>query len=178
MKKIICALFIVSFFILTEANADELKIGIINVPMLLEKAPQAKIAQQRLEKEFAPKNTEILNLVREIKGKEERLGRDGDIMSPDGRRELEREIISGKRDVQRIQAEFKDDLNMRKQDEMGKLQKKIMETILSIVKQEGYDLIVGEGVIYADDKINLTNRILEELEKANNSDDSKGKSAK
>lgn len=165
MKKIYIIAAIVLLLGAGQASAEELKIGVINVPRILEQAPQAQAASAKLEKEFAPRNTEMVNAQRTLQAQEEKLGRDGDIMSDEERRNLEREIISGRRDIKRIQEEFRDDLNMRKQEELNKLQRQVMQAIVNIAKQDQYDLIVGEGVIYAAPKIDLTDRLLKDLER-------------
>src|SRR5687768_14644112 len=58
------------------AQAQQMKIGFVNVPRLLEEAPQAKGAMQALQDEFAPRQREIVAQQKDLKTKEEKLQRD------------------------------------------------------------------------------------------------------
>ncbi len=141
----------------------ELKVGFVNVPRVLEKAPQASAAKKRLEKEFAPRDKLLVSQQKEIKKLEEKLMRDQAVMGESERRSLEKEIISKKREAKRAQEEFSEDFNIRRNEELGKLQRRIYEAIKGLAKEENYDLLLTDGVIYASDKVNVTGRIQEKL---------------
>ncbi|OGT18665.1 MAG: hypothetical protein A2V90_02455 [Gammaproteobacteria bacterium RBG_16_57_12] len=158
--------------------AEGVKIGVINVSKVLDQAPQAKAATAQLEKEFAPRNTEMLNIQRTLQMQEEKMSRDGDVMSAEERRNLERDIIASRRDAKRIQEEFRDDLNIRKQEELNKLQRQVVEAINEIARQDNFDLILGDGVLYAKSQIDVTNKLLEHLEKLGAAADKDGAAKK
>lgn len=102
-------------------------------------------------------------LQREIRDQEERLGRDGAVMSEAERTKLERDVLGLRRDLNRAQDEFRDDLNIRRNDALSKLQKVMYEATLTLAKEEGYDLILGQGVVYASDKVDITPMVLKKL---------------
>ena len=143
--------------------AAEIKIGIVNPAVLLEKSPQAEAARKRLEREFAPRDRELVRRQKELRKLEERLARDGAVMSEAERRKLEREIRSRRRDIKRAQDEFREDFNIRRNEEFGKLQRQVYRAIVSLAKEEKYDLILGDGVLYAGKKVDITNRVLQRL---------------
>jgi outer membrane protein len=87
-------------------------------------------------------------------------------------RKLERDIVSKRRDLKRDQDEFREDVNLRRNEEFGKIQKEIVQSIQDVAKAEGYDLVLGEGVIYASDKTDITNAVLERLRKGSSSSSS------
>lgn len=152
------SLFLVLMFAANLSYA-ELKIGFVNVAKVLEKAPQAAKAKERLEKEFSPRDKHLVAQQKEIKTLEEKLARDASVMSETERRKLERDIIGKKREAQREQQEFSEDFNMRRNEELGKLQRRIVEAIRALAKEEGFDLLLTDGVIYAGEQIDVTDQV-------------------
>ncbi len=143
--------------------AADLKVGFVNAAKVLEQAPQADAARASLEKEFSPRDKSLIKSQKEIRKLEDRLTRDGAIMSEPERRKLERNIVSQKRDIKREQEEFREDLNIRRNESFDKLRRRVYEVIVDIAKKEKYDLIVSDGVVYADDRINVTDKVVARL---------------
>ncbi|WP_455198601.1 OmpH family outer membrane protein [Kaarinaea lacus] len=160
----IVAILLAGLYLLsTGVQAAELKIGFVNAPKVLEEAPQAEAAQQALQKEFSPRDKAIVDGQKEIRKLEDKLARDGVIMSESERRKLERDIVSRKRDLKREQEEFREDLNIRRNEAFEKIRNIVRDAINAIAKSEKYDLIVGEGVIYADNRIDITDKVIARL---------------
>lgn len=144
--------------------AQDLKIGVVNPSRLLEEAPQAKVALNKLEKEFAARDNKLLKEQKAIKQDEEKLARDGAIMSEAERRKLERDILSRKRDLRRALDELREDRTFRSNEERGKLLRYVNDAITQVGKQEKYDLILYEGIAFANPNIDLTGMILKRLQ--------------
>jgi len=144
--------------------AKELKIGFVNSSVLLDQAPQAEQARKDLEREFSSREKEIIDAQRAAQELEQKLSRDAVTMSDSERARQERELNRRLRELQRMQNEFRDDLNLRKNEELGRLQRKVLDTIQVLAREEGYDLILAEGVVYADDRVNVTGEVLRRLE--------------
>lgn len=161
-KKIGTALL--ALLVSTGLSAAELKIGFVNVAKLLEKAPQAEKAKKELEREFAPRDKKLVAEQKEIKQMEEKLGKDAAVMSDDEKQRLDKEIISRKREAKRLQDEFREDFNLRRNEELTQLQKEIFEAIQSLAKEESYDLLLTDGVVYASDMIDVTGKVEKKLE--------------
>ncbi|WP_126455545.1 OmpH family outer membrane protein [Sulfuriflexus mobilis] len=145
--------------------AQELKIAVVNPNRLLEEAPQAKLALKKLEKEFATRDNKLLTEQKAIKKDEEKLARDGAIMSEAERRKIERDLISKKRELRRALDELREDRTFRSNEERGKLLRYVNDAITTVGKQEKYDLILYEGIAFANPAIDLTGMILERLKK-------------
>lgn len=156
-------LFILLSLIAFSVNAADTRIGIVNTAMLLKEAPQAEAARKKLESEFAPRDVKIVELQNQIKKMEESLSKDAAIMSEAARKLKERDIVSKKRDVKRSREEFTEDFNFRRNEEVGKLQKLVSDTILSLAKEKQYDIILNESVIYASQQVDITANVLEKL---------------
>ncbi len=160
---------IVAAMALPGVASAEFKIGVVNAIKILEGAPQAEAARKQLEKEFASRDRDLVARQKTIKEMEDRLAREGATMSEAEARKLERDIVSKRRDLKRDQDEFREDVNLRRNEEFGKIQKEIVQSIQDVAKSEGYDLILGEGVIYASEKTDITNAVLERLRKGSSS---------
>ncbi len=141
------------------------KVGFVNTVQLMEEAPQAKSAQTKLETEFAPREQELLNLQKEIRKLEDRLSRDGAVMSESESSKLERDILAKRRDLKRSQDEFRDDLNIRKNEVLAKLQRQMYDATVGLAKEKKFDIILGQGVVYSSDSVDITDQVLEKLKK-------------
>jgi outer membrane protein len=150
----------------SEALAKEVKIGFVNVAQILQEAPQAEEARKRLEQEFAPRDKRLVNQQKELEKLQEKLNRDAAVMSESERSKLEREILSKQRELKRAQDEFREDFNLRRNEELGKLQREIFEAIKALAKEEDYDLLLTDGVVYASDKVDVTEKVKERLKSA------------
>ena len=89
--------------------------------------------------------------------------KDGAIMSESERGRLERDILSKRRELKRDQDEFREDVNFRRNEEFGKIQKQIVEAIRKVAADQKYDLVLGEGVIYASKTVDITDAVIKTL---------------
>jgi outer membrane protein len=143
----------------------EMKIGFVDTAKLMEAAPQVKAAQSKIESEFAPREKALVGLQRDIRTLEDRVSRDGAVMSESERTKLERDILSKRRDLKRTQEEFRDDLNIRRNEVLAKLQRDVFEAVTKFAKEQKYDLILSQGVVYSSEKIDVTEGVLKNLAK-------------
>lgn len=153
-----------AILILSSAGVSaEIKIGFVDTVKLMESAPQAKSAQSSIEAEFEPREKELVTLQKAIQKMEDRLVRDGSVMSDSERTKLERTILGKRRDLKRDREEFRDDLNIRRNEMLVKLQKDMYEAVLELAKEKNFDLIFTQGVVYASDKVDVTESVLKKL---------------
>jgi len=162
VKKIV---FLVGLVLMSQVAQAEIKIGVVNIPLLMANAPQAADAKKRLEKEFSPKDKQLLAQQKSIKRLEDKLARDGLTMTETEKRDLERDIISRRRDAQRAQQEFKEDFSIRRNEELGKMQNRIIEAVKTLAKEGNYDLLLTEGVIHASKAVDITDQVQAKLAK-------------
>jgi outer membrane protein len=158
------ALFL-ALMLAASVSYAELKIGFVNVPKVLEKSPQAEKAKQRLEKEFSPRDKQLVAQQQEIAKLEEKYNKDASVMGDAAKRKLEADILAKKREAIRAQKEFSEDFNSRRNTELQKLQTRIIDAIKELAKEEGYDLLLTDGVIYSNDQIDVTAKVQEKLAK-------------
>lgn len=144
--------------------AQDVKIGVVNVPVLMEQAPQAKVAMDALQEEFAPRQRNILAKQKELEDLNAKVQRDVAVMGETERRNAETELRDLQRDVQRLQNEFREDLNLRRNEELGNLQRSLLKEVQDYAETEGFDLVVGDGVLYASSAVNITEPVLRAME--------------
>lgn len=141
-----------------------IKIGVVSLPRLLKEAPQAQASMAELQQEFAPRERSIRAKQEEFQSRSEQVQRDLAVMSEEERRTAERELRESQRDTQRLLEEFREDYNLRVNEELGKLQRSLLKEVQDYARASGYDLIVGDGVLYASDVVNITDEVLRELQ--------------
>lgn len=142
------------------ALAQELKIGVVNVSVLMDRAPQAKVAMDALQVEFAPRQRAILAKQKEYDELGEKVQRDVAVMGETERRNAESDLRNLQREVSRLQSEFREDLNLRRNEELGSMQRSLLEEVQSYAKSAGYDVVLGDGVLFASSTVNITENVL------------------
>lgn len=147
------------------ATETETKIGWVSRSRILTEAPQVNDAKRNLEEEFSPREQELLQRQQDIRDKEEKLARDAAVMKKETARNLEREIISNKRELKRLGEELREDFSIRQNDVLNKLQNYTAEVIVKFAKDNKYDLVLADGVIFSSKKTDITNAILQILKK-------------
>ncbi len=166
MSKLFSHLLITGLFAFTvNTNAAELKIGYVQVDKILQEAPQTSESGKKLEKEFSPRTQELERLQKQIKDIETSFDKDALTMSDADRKNKEREAANLKIEFQRKQRELREDVNLRKNEELGSLQERINKAVTAVSEAEGYDLVVYGGVAYANKKIDITEKVLKSLGK-------------
>jgi len=145
------------------ANAQELKVGYVDTARVLKDAPQADQARKKLENEFAPRDEKIVAMQKQLKQLDDRQNKDIAVMSDSTRRKLERDMIELKRDIKRAKEEFTEDFNLRRNEELTKLQRLISQMTVAVAKEDGYDIVLSDSVLYTSKRVDITDKILERL---------------
>lgn len=161
-RTVAAATLIVIF--VSPAAAQELKVGVVSVPVLMEKAPQARIAMDELEQEFQPRQREIIAKQKEYEELTARVQRDVAVMGETERRTAEKNLRDMQREVLRLQSEFREDLDLRRNEELGKLQRSLLQEVQAYAQAAGFDIILGDGVLFASPSVNITELVLQSME--------------
>lgn len=141
------------------------KVGYVEVAKVLKAAPQVKAIKERIRREFARRDDQLVAEQKKIKRLREKLQRDAAIMSESEAKRLERDIIARTRKLKNAQSEFQEDLALRQNEELAKLRKVISEVVIKVAKRGGYDMILESGVVWATDRVNITDQVIRELKK-------------
>jgi len=145
------------------AQASDYKIGFVNTERLFREAVPAKRAQQKLEKEFAGRDADIQKLSKDVRDLQAQLDKEGVAMAEAERRNKERDLANMTRDLQRLQREFREDLNLRRNEELAAVQERANRVIQQIAEQEKFDLILQDPVVFASTRIDITDKVIKAL---------------
>jgi len=140
----------------------ETRIGFVDIPYLIDKAPQALEAESRLEMEFAPRQLELKAQRKELAEMTDRLDNELDL-SESERGQLDRQARALERRLKRDERDFREELSIQKNTEFKQVRLLVLEAIGKFGKSNSYDLIVSDGVLYANKSIDVTEEILDYL---------------
>ena len=145
------------------AGAVEYKIGFVNTERLFREAAPAKRAQQKLEKEFSTRDAEQQKLSKQVRDLQALLDREGPTMGEAERRNKERDLANQMRDLTRMQREIREDLNLRRNEELASVQERANKVIQQIAEAEKFDLIIQDPVVFASQRIDITEKVIKAL---------------
>lgn len=159
-------LFAICFMTVPVAWAEPpAKLGVVNVSLLIEQAPQAKAASKKLEQEFAPQQKELEKLAKKLDGLQKDYAKNKLAMSATQRTAKEREIALLTREIQRRRSDIQELVNLRRNEELSKLQALINQAIREIGESQKYDLILYDGIAFSSKRIDITPQVLQYLQK-------------
>ena len=145
------------------AYGADYKIGFVNTERLFREAAPAKRAQQKLEKEFAARDADLQKLSKQVRDLQALLDKDGATMGEAERRNKERDLANQSRDLQRMQREIREDVNLRRNEELTGLQERANKVIQQIANDEKFDLILQDPVVFASPRIDITEKVIKAL---------------
>ena len=140
----------------------QLKIGFVNTERVFREAAPAKRAQQVLEREFSARNAELGRIEKQGRDLQTELEKENVTMPEASRREKERQLADISRNFQRLQREIREDLNLRRNEELAKVQERATRVINQIAEAEKFDLIIQEAV-FASGRIDITDKVIKAL---------------
>lgn len=144
-------------------SASELKVGYVQVDKILKEAPQTAESGKKLEIEFSPRSLELDKMKNQITAIESMLENESLTLTETDRRNKQRQVSNLKIEFQRKQRELREDINIRKNEELSILQDRINNAVKTVSEADGYDLVMYGGVAYASKKIDITDKVLKLL---------------
>ncbi len=146
----------------TMVHAADAKVGFVNTERIFREAAPAVKALKKLEKEFATREQELQKMAKQTKDLQTALEKEAVTMSESERRNKEQDLARINRDFQRLQREFREDLNLRKNEELASVLERANKVIQTIAEAEQFDLILQEAV-YKSSRIDITDKVIKAL---------------
>ena len=141
----------------------DLRIGFVNFRRIMAAAPQREEINERLEREFGVERDALLQAQSELRSMERQLET---LQHGDNYNDYERQVINKRRDVARRDSDYRDNINVRRNEEMAKLQKMIGDEIISLAKEANYDIILNDiGVFYVSERADLSPQVITRLQR-------------
>ena len=167
MKKIV--LFFMVFFLFAGHGPALGKMAYVEVQRVLETSEPGKQALGQLTRRFEEMRAELDQERAELEKKREELQRQSLVLSQDAQEDLEAELRRKVRDFQEMFQAYQ----ARMQQEEQTLSEPIIDLLFEVINEYGekndYTIIFdaqGSGIIYASDALNITDRLIEEVNKA------------
>jgi outer membrane protein len=164
--------------LLLSANAmaaGALKIGYVSVEKILAESPQVEAVNATMMERFGGRKTELQDMEKSIKEMQENYKKNELVMTEDKLNELKNDIIAKIQDFKQKEALLSQEVATMRNQQLAVLQESVRSIIQDVAKAEKYDLILSEGVAYADDKLDITDKILDRMKKAFDKDKDKVK---
>jgi outer membrane protein len=151
-----------AFIAASAVNAQgNLKIGVVSVARLVEQSPQFATAQKKLEEEFGPRQRDLAAMQQKLRTQQETFQRDAPVMGEEERLNLERQIRDGTREFQRTENELVEDFNLRRNEELGKLQRDVLLKAQEYARAQKFDLLLADqSIIFASTAVDITEAVL------------------
>ena len=160
-KYLVLASLMSTLFV-TGVEASELKVGYVNTQRIFRDAPAAQKAAKKLEGEFSRRDQDLQKMAKQLQGLQENLERNSVTMAESDRRAKEKEFGELSREFQRKQREFREDLNLRQNEENAAVIEKANKAIKQIAESEKYDLVL-QDVVWVSPKLDMTDRVIKAL---------------
>lgn len=163
-----CVVVTVIFAVSVSASWAEQKIGFFDLEKVLSNSQWGKSVQEKLKKEegqlrsqLQTKQEELSKIQDEIKSKQ---GKGAD----EAKKQKVKEFEEKRQEAEKFLFESNKKLQTMSEQLMKPLVDKIMEIVKEVAKKEKFDIVVEArrgGIVYGDDKYDLTQKIIQELDK-------------
>jgi len=166
VKRLVVGLLLVTGLLSVDVNAADIKIGVVSVERILTEAPQVEAVNTSMLEQFGPKRDALQALEKEITKMQENYKRNELVMTEDKLKELKKEIIGKIQKLKQTEAMLTQEVSTVRNQELAVLQQQVKGVIDEIAKEGKYNLILSEGVAYADDKYDITSKVLDKMKAA------------
>jgi outer membrane protein len=163
-KKFATLLLVLMAFVpMSYASAqDAVKIGYVDTQRILRDAPSAQKAKKRIESEFTKRDQDLQKMAKQLQTMQEALEKNAVTMAESDRRAKEKEMNDLSREFQRKQREFREDLNLRQNEEHAAIIERANKAIKQLAESEKFDLIV-QDVVWVSPRLDITDKVIKAL---------------
>lgn len=167
MKKV-CLLSLASLFTLLAANAHaDVKLAVVDMQAVLQKAPQIAKINDSLTKQFKGRQDQIVQAQHSLQSETQNLEKNAAVMKVDERANLEKKIMMDRNNIQSMVASFQKDLSKQQSDSLHGFSQQLDSVVGRLASQSGFDLVVQKGsTLYAKSDLDITQQVLDALRKA------------
>lgn len=163
-KPLFAILTLILFSIMTAASAADFKVAVVDLNKVMDQSPQAGDISNALKQEFQAREQDLIAKAKQLKQLEDKLARDGAVMSAEEAKRLENDIRSRRRKLTTSRAEYREDANLRRNEAVNRLLRKVGEVVAQVGEEEGVDVIMTDGVAYFNKRVDLTATVLKRLQ--------------
>ena len=165
MPCALLAAFALLFAASAHAQPENVRIGYVDMKRLLDNAPQVVAGRQKLEREFAPRDTALNADEMRLAALRSRYERDNALLGREEAESLKREIDALDRSIRRNRDNLRSELKARSDQELDRSWREINNAVVEFARERNIDLIVPSPVVYASPRIDITDQVLERLKR-------------
>ncbi|MDH5484117.1 MAG: OmpH family outer membrane protein [Gammaproteobacteria bacterium] len=167
MKNIMTTFLLLAFFATPAFAADNLKIGFVNMKQLLTESTQVAEINAKLQKRFSEPKKQLEDMAKSIQEQEKEIKRNELMMTESKINKSKQDLLARVQEFRQMEARLGQELQAVQNEELTAFRQVVAKVLEDVAKKESYDLILNDGVMYAAKSINITDKILERLNKAN-----------
>lgn len=146
-------------------SAAPSKVGVINIRQAIVSTAEGKQASAELQSQFAPRQTEIENLNKQINDVRQRLAACEGKCSQE---EIARLTQQGQKSAQRLDRlnnEYQEDVNSAQQEVIDRIGRKMVDVLDRHARENGYTIVLDSSaqnnpILYASAQIDVTQEII------------------
>lgn len=142
------------------AATAQTRIAVVNISKLVTESPQAASARQKMDQEFSARRKRLEDMQNKLNADVEKAKKDAAVMSDDQKKKTQEDITRRGREFAKQQGDYNAEVARREQQELETLRKAILEIVADVARQNKYDVVLSEGVVYAADSANITDKVL------------------
>jgi outer membrane protein len=147
-----------------KAPLPDTNFAAVSTARLMTESRLAKEAGAKIIAEFSVREKAIQDKIAQLRAMTGKFETDAEKLSDRERTARTRELIDLDQEVQRLQAEFRDDLRHRQNEERSIIARKAYEIIIEIEKAEHIDIVL-QNPLWFSPRIDITDKVLKRLDR-------------
>ncbi|HYL82726.1 MAG TPA: OmpH family outer membrane protein [Candidatus Angelobacter sp.] len=141
------------------------KVGVINIRQAIVTTAEGKQASAELQSQFAPRQTEIENLNKQINDLRQRLAACEGKCSQEEVARLTQQGQKATQRLDRLNTEYQEDVNSTQQEVIDRIGRKMVDVLDRYARENGYSMVLDTSsqntpVLYASTQIDVTQDII------------------
>ncbi|MGC1854444.1 MAG: OmpH family outer membrane protein [Candidatus Aquirickettsiella sp.] len=149
------------------AQADELKLAVVDMQVVLQKAPQIAKINEALTRQFKGRQDSIVKAQNELRKEADNLQKNAAVMTPTDRSAKENKLMTDENNVKSMVSSFQSDLSKQQSVSLHSFSQQLDSVVSKVAAQSGYDLVIQKGsTLYAKNNLDITQQILDALKRA------------
>lgn len=142
----------------------EIKIGVYDARKILESLPSVQKEFNNLNAEFEPKKKDIADKTEKLQKLQDDIKKNaGTIYSDSELQSKQLEFQSKRRELQLLVEDTERLFGVRRNEAIRKFQSSVDAEVRKVAQEEGFDLILRSGVMYASPKVDITDQVLKRM---------------
>lgn len=146
-----------------DAAGGEYRIAVVDPNRIVEQSPQYEAAREALQREIEERERELREQQEQVAALQRQLERDASLMSESELQRLQNDIRSRTRRIKYARDEFQDDFALRQSELRTRLSRQVQEVVVQLAKEQQIDLILSDGLVYANPRIDISDLVIERL---------------